>query len=218
MQLRKRYTFLAIIILAIFAVTLIWPGFVINALSEFVSGIKQGSDVIQKIHTPSDILSEINFDVPTDTSTSTVAFTPPDENGDNHLIIPSIGVNGEVIISDSQNALNKGFWHIPGSAVPGTKGNIVVSSHRWFHIPPNPVTFYRIDEVKIGDPVFYNYKNKRYTYQVTETKIVDPTDVHILDQDEDKLTLFTCHPLFSTKQRYVVIATFVSVSDIPAKE
>ncbi len=215
MQLRTRYTFLTLTTLAIFAATLIWPGFVIDSYVKFTEMLpRRVPAIVQKTETPQEILSGIDFNVSTNTPTSTLDLMPPNENADGHLIIPTIGVNGPVILSDTQSALNKGFWHIPGSAVPGQHGNIVVSSHRWLYRPPNPVTFYRIDEVKIGDPVYYNFDKKRYTYQVTETKVVDPTDVHILDQNEDKLTLFTCHPLFSTKQRYVVIAKLLSVTDI----
>jgi len=218
MGVKARYTFLALTILAIFAATLIWPGFVIDSYSRLLLFLHQGKGTTENIETPGTILSEINFNVPTNTPTSTESILPPNENTENHLIIPSIGVNGPVIISTSQDALNKGFWHIPGSAVPGQPGNIVISSHRWLYRPPNPVTFYRINEVKVGDPIYYNFDRKRYTYVVTETKIVEPTEVSILDQSQDKLTLFTCTPLFSTKQRYVVIAKLITVDDIAPQE
>lgn len=212
MQVRKRYTLLTLTILAIFAIFVIWPGFVIDRYVQLQAYLREPAQVIA---TPPTVLSEIDFDVPTATSTVEVSS---DLAAEDHLIIPSIGVNGEVIISKDQSALDRGFWHIPGSALPGTPGNIVISSHRWLHVPPHPVTFYRIDEVKIGDPIYYNYAGKRYTYKVTEMKIVEPTEVSILSQEEDKLTLFTCHPLFSTAQRYVVIAKLSSVDDIVLAE
>ena len=124
-----------------------------------------------------------------------------------------MGVNAVVFEGETKEALRKGLWHIPGSALPGSNGNIVISAHRWLYRPPNPKTFYLIDKLEVGDPIYYDYKGVRYNYVVTKTFIVNPEDVHILSQDENKLTLFTCTPLFSTSQRYVVSAELVSVDN-----
>lgn len=128
----------------------------------------------------------------------------------NRLIVPAMGVDAGIIESASQEALMQGVWHIPGSARPGEDGNIVIAAHRWLHKPPHPETFYLIDKLKVGDPIFYDFNGTRYEYRVTKTFIVNPDDVEILAQDENKLTLFTCTPLYSTKQRYVVTAELVS--------
>lgn len=135
----------------------------------------------------------------------------------NRLIIPRMGVDADVIESDSPQALRKGLWHIPGSAFPGENGNIVISAHRWLHKPPSPKTFYLIDKLEVNDPIYYDFGPSRYEYRVNETFVASPEDVHILKQDENKLTLFTCTPLYSTKQRYVVTAVLKSVTprDLP---
>ena len=123
-----------------------------------------------------------------------------------------MGVDADIFDGPDQKTLMKGLWHIPGSAVPGTNGNIVISAHRWLYKPPNPKTFFLIDKMQVGDPIYYDYGPSRYEYKVTKTFIVNPEDVSILKQDENKLTLFTCTPLYTTKQRQIIVATLVSVT------
>ncbi len=161
-------------------------------------------------------LSSISFDVPTSTHDDNKAIVPSPTSVmfRNHIIIPRMGVDSDVIVSDSPQSLLQGLWHIPGSAVPGQEGNIVISAHRWLHRPPNPQTFYLIDTLQNGDPIYYEYGDKRYEYTVTKHLVVKPEDVYILAQDENKLTLFTCTPLFSTKERYVVSASLARISPI----
>jgi sortase A len=169
-------------------------------------------------------LESINFDIESllkeeqtnDQAIPTTTQSAPSQQ--NRLIVPRMGVDAQVFDGSTQQALSKGLWHIPGSAVPSQNGNIVISAHRWLYKPPNPKTFYLIDKMQIGDPIYYDYHASRYTYKVTKIFIVNPDDVHILKQDENKLTLFTCTPLYSTKQRQVVVAELISVDDIAPQE
>jgi sortase A len=47
----------------------------------------------------------------------------------------------------------------------------------------------------------------RYVYRVERTKIVEPTDLSVLDRVwYDRLVLSACHPLYSAAQRIVVFA------------
>ena len=46
-----------------------------------------------------------------------------------------------------------------------------------------------------------------FTYEVTETLIVSPTEVDVLDDKGDnRLTLTACHPKYSARQRIVVVS------------
>jgi len=177
-----------------------------------------------EITTASIKLSDISFDLDSydytdDTEESShvdesVSATGEISSSRNRLVIPRMGVDADVILSDTQDALGKGLWHIPGSALPGSPGNIVISAHRWLHKPPSEKTFYLIDELEDGDKIFYEYGNTRYTYIVSKHFVVEPDDVHILSQDENKLTLFTCTPLYSTTHRYVVNAELSATEPI----
>ncbi len=215
----KAYQLLIAIGLILFVALLLWPEFALRSLVElerrlglFPPAFREASTAQENIDQSSRILQNINFDISVSADAASAAVEAPPEQ--NRLIIPRIGVDAEVIISDNEEALGKGLWHIPGSALPGGRGNIVISGHRWLFKPPSKRTFYDIDKIKIGDPLYYAYGDKRYEYRVTDLAIVNPEDVQILAQDEDKLTLFTCHPLFSTKQRYVVTATLQRIEAI----
>jgi len=241
MRKRVYYTLFAIT-LAAFAFALLQPEFVmrlyVNALPEPSMENHGGTSVVSIEKLDADVDSEntddsdqtefsdtsekpydisgISFDVQVPINQTEefkiIHNEPQAEIASNRLIVPSMGVDADVIMSNTEDALKKGLWHIPGSATPGTNGNIVIAAHRWLYKPPSNKTFYLIDKVSVGDPIYYDYEGIRYTYRVTETEIVQPDDVGILSQSENKLTLFTCHPLFSTKQRIVITAELESVS------
>ncbi len=123
------------------------------------------------------------------------------------LVIPKIGVNVEIVFgTDQDEALNRGIWHIPGTSTPEKGSNTVLSGHR-FRFLSGPRTLYLLDKVTKGDPIIIYWNGKEYDYVVTGSKIVQPNQVEILDPtDETRLTIFTCAPLFSTKERLVLFA------------
>ncbi|MCK9369073.1 sortase [Candidatus Dojkabacteria bacterium] len=123
------------------------------------------------------------------------------------LYIQSVNILGSVVDGENSTALNRGFWHFPLSGQPGVKGNTVIISHRFLHMPPLTDTFFNLDKVKVGDKVILNQKNGVYKYTVTEKKIVESNDRNILLQTGDyRLTLVTCTPLWTSEKRLVVIA------------
>lgn len=129
---------------------------------------------------------------------------------ENHLVIPKIGLDQHIWIGDSPWLVNKGVWHIPHSSTPDKGSNTVLVGHRFTY--KDPAVFYHLDKVEAGDPIIAVYDGKLYNYKVSETKIVNPTDIHIEDPTEENvLTLYTCHPLWSTRQRLVVIAELEGV-------
>ncbi len=126
---------------------------------------------------------------------------------DNRLVIPKIGVNLPIMESqDSDASLWKGAWRIPNSSTPNSGGNTVLSAHRFRYRPPSNLTLYLLDKVERGDTMIVYWQGKEYDYQITETKIVPRENTDIAEPTlTDQLTVFTCHPLFSTKERLVVI-------------
>ncbi len=129
----------------------------------------------------------------------------------NRLIITKIGVNAPIV--ESQNAdvgLSKGAWRIPESSTPDKGSNTVLSGHRFKYLPPNNLTFYLFDKLSPGDIVYVVWDGKDYYYRIRETKVVEPTELSILDpSDKPILTMFTCTPIYSTAQRLVVIADLI---------
>jgi LPXTG-site transpeptidase (sortase) family protein len=126
----------------------------------------------------------------------------------NRLIIPKIGVNAPIIDSKSEAyGLSQGAWRLPDSAKPGERGNSVITAHRFKYLPPHNLTFYLIDKLKAGDLISVTYNDQDYTYKVRGTKVVDDEDFSILNgTDTAVLTLFSCHPVYSTEKRFVVVA------------
>jgi sortase A len=142
------------------------------------------------------------------------------------LIIPKINVDVPVTYDvtpdyDSQmKAMENGvaYFGIPGAnSKPGQIGNTVLSGHSSNDIIDQgnyKFIFARLDHLVKGDTIFVNYESKRYTYTVTKTEVVKPTDVSALVYKTDKpvLTLITCTPLGTSLNRLLVTAEQVSPS------
>jgi LPXTG-site transpeptidase (sortase) family protein len=133
------------------------------------------------------------------------------------IFIPTIGVDMEIIINEKNEkvAFRKGAWHIPGSAEPNTEsGNVVIAAHRFLYTS-GPRTFYFLDKLKVGDSIVVRWNNQDFVYRVTETKVVPPTAVEILSPTTDAtLTLFTCTPVYTTKNRLVIRAILASAQAV----
>lgn len=126
---------------------------------------------------------------------------------DNRLIIPKIGVNIPIVEGSDESALQAGAWRHPNTAIPGEKGNMAISSHRFQFLPPSVRTLYLLDQVEINDDIIIYWEGKEYNYVADTIKIVDPSAVEYIEKgDEEMLTIYTCTPLFTQDSRLVVIA------------
>ena len=67
--------------------------------------------------------------------------------------------------------------------------------------------FVLLDKLAPGDTISLDYQSHRYTYQVTDSKVVEPTDVGVLSSTSSPtLTLITCTPPGTSLRRLVVTA------------
>lgn len=97
--------------------------------------------------------------------------------------------------------IDHGPSHWPGSAMPGQAGNVVIAGHRTTKTKP----FLDIDKLAKGDKIIFRTNDGEFAYEVTETLVVVPRDLWIIDPTpESTVTLFACHPKGSARQRYVV--------------
>lgn len=133
----------------------------------------------------------------------------------NRLIIPKIGVNAPIVeAQNSEWALSLGSWRDPEGSMPDRGGNTVLTGHRFKYLPPSNLTFFLLDKMVQGDIISILWKDKYYYYKVKEVKVIEPTDVSILEQTEKStITLYTCHPIYSQEQRLVVVAELFKVED-----
>jgi sortase A len=117
--------------------------------------------------------------------------------------IPRINVNAPVVMGDNWEQLKKGIGQHLNTASPGQNGNMVVSAH-------NDIfgeLFRDLDKLEPGDEVIVITQDRSYTYIVTSTQIVNPTDVSVMDQTENAtLTLISCYPYRVDNKRIVVTA------------
>jgi sortase A len=116
-------------------------------------------------------------------------------------------VEGNIFQGRDSNTMDRGFWHFPTSAYPGQQGNSVIIAHRYLYLPPAKNTFFNLDKVKKGDNIVVEQEGNKYTYIVSEVKVVEKNDISVLqDTTEHQITLITCTPLWTSHQRLAVIA------------
>jgi sortase A len=110
-------------------------------------------------------------------------------------------VDAPVVQGDGWEELKKGVGQHLGSANPGDDGNLVLSAH-------NDIfgeIFRHLDELQPGDEIIVYSNIRSYTYVVTDTVIVDPLAVEVLDQTKNStITLISCYPYLVNDQRIVV--------------
>lgn len=139
---------------------------------------------------------------------------------ENRLIIKKIGVDAPIIVTNSEKeGLAKGVWLYPNGKKPNEPGNVIISGHRYKYLPPNSVTFYSLDKIGKGDEIIVTWNKDKYIYKVNQTKIVEPNDRTVVVQtDQNIITLITCHPLFTSKQRLIVIGELKAIQLLDSDE
>jgi sortase A len=123
------------------------------------------------------------------------------------LRIPTIGVDVVVVEGTSASALRAGAGHYPGTPLPGEGGNVAIAGHRTTYGHP----FADLDRVAPGDEVLLDTPVGPYRYRVTRPPfVVDKADWSPIAATAGKtLTLSTCHPKRSDRQRLIVQAELV---------
>lgn len=143
---------------------------------------------------------------------------------DPRLVIPKINVDVPVAYdvgtdNDSQMAaMMGGLAHFPiagANSHPGEVGNTVLAGHSsndLFDMGDYKFIFAQLEKLTVGDSIYANYNGVRYTYIVTKTEVVAPTNVSALIYPTTKpiLTLITCTPLGTALNRLLVTAEQVS--------
>jgi sortase A len=138
------------------------------------------------------------------TTTTTVPPTPPAEGDPVGIItIPKVGLTRAVVQGVGVPDLRKGPGHYPNSPMPGQIGNAAIAGHRTTYGAP----FNRIDELANGDEIVVTTVSGTFHYRVTGQLVVTPDHTEVLDPTPDAtLTLTTCNPKYSARQRLVVKA------------
>ena len=124
------------------------------------------------------------------------------------LTILSANINHYVVFGATNNKLEYGPGYILGTSLPGTGGNFAIAGHRTTYGAP----FGNLDRVQVGETIIFQTNTNQYKYKIIEVKIVSPEDNYVLENyGDDRITLTTCHPKFSAKQRLIVIGQLEKV-------
>jgi sortase A len=122
--------------------------------------------------------------------------------------IPKLGVDTTVVEGTSSNALRAGAGHYPQSPLPCETGNVAIAGHRTTYGKP----FADVDRLAVGDTITLETPVGSCAYQVSRPPFVTrPDDWSVVANNPTArtLTLTTCHPKGSARQRLVVQATLV---------
>jgi sortase A len=158
------------------------------------------------------------------------------------LHIPRLGEDyAQVVLEGATEAtLRQGPGHYEGTALPGQPGNVALAGHRVGKGAP----FLELDTLRPGDPIVVETVDSWFVYRVlgdTATgdftadpsgipgqHIVRPADVEVIAPTPgggsaptgSYLTLTTCHPKFSARERLIIHAGLdgaaVAKADHPA--
>ena len=130
------------------------------------------------------------------------------------IIIPSIDLDEVVVSGVGTDDLRKGPGHYSTTPLPGQPGNAAIAGHRTTYGAP----FGRLAELAEGDSIIVETLQGHFVYRVLAGdpgpasqgigfRIVAPTALEVLDDAGDnRLTLTSCHPKYSSRQRIVVHA------------
>ena len=137
------------------------------------------------------------------------------------IVIPKINVNSQIIpgvdpskLEGYAAALTAGVAHANTSFFPDQDGTVYLFSHStnydWFVKDLNAV-FYLVKNLEKDDTIVLFYKEKRYTYKITNKKVVSPTNISYIIPYAGKrnLILQTCWPPGSTTERLLIFADLI---------
>lgn len=132
--------------------------------------------------------------------------------------IPDIGVNTIVVEGTTPSALKAGAGHYRNTPLPGQKGNVAIAGHRTTYGRP----FNKVDALKPGNRIVLTTPVGRFTYSVIPAPagtnsssfaaawVTHPYDWAVAGKTKgDFLTLTTCHPKGSARQRLIVRAKLI---------
>jgi sortase A len=125
------------------------------------------------------------------------------------LQIPKIHLDVLVVEGTTPAALRAGAGHYPGTPLPGEAGNVAIAGHRTTFGRP----FNHIDELKAGDEAILITPFNKFHYVVvpafdehSNPWITTPNDFSVVQKvaGQSTLTLTSCHPKGSARQRIIL--------------
>lgn len=132
------------------------------------------------------------------------------------ISIPKLNIKDAQVDIGSED-LDKSIIHYGGTGLPGEFGTGVLFGHSvlpQFFNPKNYRTiFSTLPSLKEGDEVYVNYDSVLYKYIVINMRVVDPSDISVLEQkyDDSYLSIVTCVPPGTMWKRLLVQTKLVKI-------
>lgn len=124
------------------------------------------------------------------------------------LEVPRLRMSVLVADGDDDDTLSLAAGHVPGTALPGSVGNVVIAGHR-------DIAFRALRRIRRGDVVRIR-SGRDYEYVVEDLRIVTPDNASVLrESGGSTLTLITCFPfgyIGPAPKRYVVRAELIATT------
>ena len=121
--------------------------------------------------------------------------------------IPRLDISAMVREGVDAATLSRAVGHVPNTPLPGAAGNVAIAAHR-------DTYFRNVRNIRNGDRIRMVTPKGTYEYIVDSLKIVEPTEVNVLDPTpEPAITLVTCYPfnyIGSAPKRFIVRARQVT--------
>ncbi len=122
------------------------------------------------------------------------------------LDAPAVQLSTAVLEGSDDAILNRGAGHIEDTALPGERGNIAIAGHR-------DTIFRPVRRMRAGDVLNLSTSDRVYHYRISNTLIVGPDDVYVLNPTrQPTLTLVTCYPfdfIGHAPKRFIVQAQLI---------
>lgn len=129
-----------------------------------------------------------------------------------NLSIPKLKLQEKTVYVDT-NDLSKGLVHLPGTALPGQRGNVFISGHSALsNFWSKDAYFAKLPDTKVGDQIELEANGAKFVYQVIEIKAVDPYNLSVIAPQDDTgrfLTLMTCVPPGLNFKRLIVLGKMI---------
>jgi sortase A len=133
-------------------------------------------------------------------------------NAIGEIAIPELGINLPIINGVSDYNMLRGATTLSSHQQMGV-GNYSLASH-YSPAQGGRLLFSPLVNAKPGMRIYITDMDKIYTYKIESITLVDPTDVHVLDETgENIITLVTCNDLNGQKRR-IVRGKLLNISDV----
>jgi sortase A len=155
------------------------------------------------------------------TSSARIAFLAsslqrraPEGSPVGRIRIPRLGVDFVIVNGTSTSALQSGPGVFPETVFPGRGGTTAIAGHRTTYLAP----FRHIDELSRGDRIVLEMPYAHFSYEVTGSAVVAPTDVAAATSyvGHPRLVLSACTPPFSAAKRLLVYARLAHTAPVRA--